>query len=262
MMNIDLAGKTALITGASRGIGAAVAEMLASAGAEIIAVARDTQALDAIVQRIQDHGGDAHAIGSDLADPAAVRELASRVGAVDVLVNNAGGGDKYVHITEPDDEYWHRTFQIDFFAPLVLTRELGRGMAQRGSGAIVNMSSIAGHVAMPLFGAYNCAKAALESLTRTTALDLGSAGVRCNAVAPGVVLTEQAEHVLSDAARAFFAGQAPINRLGTVEEIATVVTFLASDAAAYINGQTITVDGGTTTSNAMLASALAPTPGT
>jgi NAD(P)-dependent dehydrogenase (short-subunit alcohol dehydrogenase family) len=119
------------------------------------------------------------------------------------------------------------------------------------------MSSIAGQVAMPMFGAYNCAKAALEALTRTTALDLGPAGVRCNAIAPGVILTEQSAAVLPEAARQFFAGQASMNRLGTVEEVAGVTAFLCSDAAAYINGQVITVDGGTVSGNAMLAAALA-----
>ena len=254
---MSLSGRTALVTGASRGIGAATARALAAAGAEVIAVARGRDGLEATVQAILAAGGAARAMNCDLSDPPAVEELAAAVGPVDVLVNNAGGGDKYVHITEADDDYWHRIFQIDFFAPLVLTRELGRGMAQRGHGAIVNMSSIAGSVAMPMFGAYNCAKAALESLTRTTALDLGPAGVRCNAVAPGVILTEQAEQVLPEPARAFFAGQAPLGRLGTVEDVAAVVAFLASDAAAYINGETITIDGGTTTSNAMLATALA-----
>jgi len=255
-MNINLTGKTALVTGASRGIGAGIARSLATAGAHVVAIARGAEALEAVAGAIRHDGGTARAITCDLADPVAVQDLADTVGAIDVLVNNAGGGDKYVPITVADDDYWRHTFQIDFFTPLHLTRELGRGMAARGHGSIINISSIAGQVAMPTFGAYNCAKAALESLTRTTALDLGPAGVRCNAVAPGVILTEQSAQVLPDAARAFFASQAPAGRLGTVEDVATVVTFLASDAAAYINGQTIVIDGGTITSNAMLAAAL------
>jgi NAD(P)-dependent dehydrogenase (short-subunit alcohol dehydrogenase family) len=257
VMNIDLTGKIALVTGASKGIGASVAGILASSGAAVIAVARGQDALNDAVQAIRDAGGTASAISCDLADPAAVVDLARDVGRVDVLVNNAGGGDRYVHITQPDDAYWQHTFQVDFFAPLVLTREFGRGMAARHGGAIINMSSIAGSIAMPMFGAYNCAKAALDALTRTTALDLGPAGVRCNSVAPGVVLTEQAERVIPEPARQFFAGQASLGRLATVEDIAGVVAFLASDAAAYITGQTITVDGGTTTTNAMLGAALA-----
>lgn len=251
-MKIDLAGKTALVTGASKGIGAAVARTLAGCGAEVVCVARGKEGLDAVVAEI---GG--RAVPCDLTDRAAVMDLAAQVGDVDILVNNAGGGDQYLHITQADDDYWDRTFAVDFFAPLILTRELGRGMAARGSGAIVNMSSIAGQVAMPLFGAYNCAKAALEALTRTTALDLGPAEVRCNAIAPGVILTEQSAQVLPEPARQFFAGQAPLNRLGLVEEVAGVTAFLCSDAAAYITGQVITVDGGTVSGNAMLAAALA-----
>jgi NAD(P)-dependent dehydrogenase (short-subunit alcohol dehydrogenase family) len=253
-VNIDLTGKTALVTGASKGIGAAVARTLVGAGARVVCVARGKEGLDAIVAEI---GGRATALPCDLTDRAAVMDLAAQVGDVDILINNAGGGDQYLHITQADDDYWDRTFAVDFFAPLILTRELGRGMAGRGGGAIVNMSSIAGQVAMPMFGAYNCAKAALEALTRTTALDLGPAGVRCNAIAPGVILTEQSAQVLPEAARQFFAGQASMNRLGSVEEVAGVTAFLCSDAAAYINGQVITVDGGTVSGNAMLAAALA-----
>lgn len=256
-MKIDFTGKTALVTGASKGIGAAVARTLAGCGAQVVCVARGQEGLDSVVAEIRAAGGKADAIACDLTDRAAVVALAAQAGDVDILVNNAGGGDQYLHITQADDDYWDRTFAIDFFAPLLLTRELGRGMAARGSGAIVNMSSIAGQVAMPLFGAYNCAKAALEALTRTTALDLGPAGVRCNAVAPGVILTEQSAQVLPEPARQFFAGQAPMNRLGAVDEVATVTAFLCSDAAAYLTGQVITVDGGTVSGNAMLAAALA-----
>jgi NAD(P)-dependent dehydrogenase (short-subunit alcohol dehydrogenase family) len=256
-MHIDLTGKTALVTGASKGIGAAVARTLAECGAEVIGVARGKEGLDAMVSDIGAAGGTASAIACDLTDRTAVVDLAAQVGDVDILVHNAGGGDQYLLITQADDQYWDRTFAVDFFAPLILTRELGRGMAARGVGAIVNMSSIAGSVAMPMFGAYNCAKAALEALTRTTALDLGPAGVRCNAVAPGVILTPQSVEVVPEAARQFFAGQAPMNRLGTVEEVAAVTAFLCSDAAAYLTGQVITVDGGTVSGNAMLAAALA-----
>jgi NAD(P)-dependent dehydrogenase (short-subunit alcohol dehydrogenase family) len=256
-MNIDLTGRTALVTGASKGIGEAVARTLAGCGATVLCVARGKEGLDAVVAEIRVRGGEASALPCDLSDRGAVLDLAGRAGDVDILVNNAGVGDQFLPITQADDEYWDRTFAVDFFAPLVLTRELGRGMAARGGGAIVNMSSIAGQVAMPMFGPYNCAKAALEALTRTTALDLGPAGVRCNAIAPGVILTEQTARVVPEAARQFFAGQASMNRLGTVEEVAGVTAFLVSDAAGYINGQVITVDGGTVSGNAGLATALA-----
>jgi NAD(P)-dependent dehydrogenase (short-subunit alcohol dehydrogenase family) len=252
----DLSGKTALVTGATRGIGKQVAATLARRGAHVICTARSEEALTETVSAIKASGGSGTACVADLSDEAAVRGLALRAGAVDVLVNNAGTGDKYVPITVADDAHWRQVFDVDFFAPMILTRELGRGMAERGGGSIVNISSIAGQWAQPLMGAYDCAKAALESLTRITALELGEAGVRANTVAPGVVLTELSIAFLQGPALQFFESQTPLGRLGTVDDVAEVVAFLASDAAAYISGQTIAVDGGTLAGNRPLAAAL------
>jgi NAD(P)-dependent dehydrogenase (short-subunit alcohol dehydrogenase family) len=252
----DLTDKRALVTGATRGIGRAIATTLADAGAHVICTARTADALADTVKAIRARGGTAQALTADLADRDAVLALAAAAGPVDVLVNNAGTGDKFVPLTTPDDEHWQHTFDVDFFAPMLLTRELGRGMAERGRGSIVNISSLAGRFAQPLMGAYNCAKAALESLTRTTALELGQFGVRANTVAPGVILTELSEEFLQGPALQFFESLTPLGRLGTVDEVARVVAFLASDASAYLTGHTIALDGGMLAGNRPLAAAL------
>ena len=253
----DLTDKRALVTGATRGIGRAIATTLADAGAHVMCTARGADALADTVKAIRACGGTAQALTADLADRHAVLALAADAGPVDILVNNAGTGDKFVPLTTPDDEHWQHTFEVDFFAPMLLTRELGRGMAERGGGSIVNISSLAGRFAQPLMGAYNCAKAALESLTRTTALELGQFGVRANTVAPGVILTELSEEFLQGPALQFFESQTSLGRLGTVDEVARVVAFLASDASAYLTGHTIALDGGMLAGTRPLATALA-----
>jgi NAD(P)-dependent dehydrogenase (short-subunit alcohol dehydrogenase family) len=253
----DLNGKRALVTGATRGIGRKIASALAEGGAHVICTARGADALADTVAEITAAGGSAQSIAADLSDREAVIALAAQAGAVDVLVNNAGTGDKFVPLTMPDDEHWQHTFAVDFFAPMLLTRELGREMAARGGGSIINVSSMAGQWAQPLMGAYNCAKAALEALTRTTALELGEFGVRANTVAPGVILTELSQEFLQGPALQFFESQTPLGRLGTVDDVAQVVVFLACDASAYLTGATIVLDGGTLAGNRPLAAALA-----
>ncbi|HEY1968296.1 MAG TPA: SDR family oxidoreductase [Pseudonocardia sp.] len=253
----DLHNRTALVTGASRGIGARIAETLAGRGAQVLCAGRDAEALDRVVAAIQHAGGQAKPLTADLSDRDEVVELASAAGAVDILVNNAGTGDKYIPLTAADDAHWDTTFAVNFFAPMLLTREVGRGMAERGRGSILNISSIAGQWAMPLMGAYTCAKAALESLTRMTALELGPRGVRCNTIAPGVVVTELSASFLTGPVLDFFQSQTPLGRLGSVDEVANVALFLASDASSYLNGQTITLDGGTLAGNTPLSAALA-----
>jgi NAD(P)-dependent dehydrogenase (short-subunit alcohol dehydrogenase family) len=252
-----LENKTALVTGASRGIGACIATTLAGRGAHVLCAGRDNEALGRVVDAIHHAGGTAQPLTADLSNRAAVVELAAAAGAVDVLVNNAGTGDKYVPLTVADDDHWTSTFDVDFFAPMVLTREIGRGMAERGRGSIINISSIAGQWAMPLMGAYSCAKAALESLTRMAALELGACGVRCNSIAPGVIITELSASFLTGPVLEFFESQTPLGRLGNVDEVANVASFLASDASSYLNGQTITLDGGTLAGNTPLGAALA-----
>lgn len=253
----DLPNRSALVTGASRGIGAQIATTLAGRGAHVLCAGRDNEALDQVVATIHHTGGSAETLIADLSDRAAVVELAAEAGAVDILVNNAGTGDKYIPLTVADDEHWTTTFEVDFFAPMILTRDIGRGMAVRGSGTIINISSIAGQWAMPLMGAYTCAKAALESLTRMTALELGAHGVRCNTIAPAVIITELSANFLTGPVLEFFQSQTPLGRLGTVDEVANLALFLASDASSYLNGQTITLDGGTLAGNTPLSAALA-----
>ena len=194
----ELSGKRALVTGASRGIGREIAVTLAAAGAEVILVSRTLETLESVADEIRAAGGVATSRACDLNSHAAVLELTTQVDDIDVLVNNAAPEEHYLPLTDPDDEHWQRTFAVNFTAPLLLIRELGRRMASAGTGSIINISSIVARDPAPLMGAYVCSKAALESLTRLTALELGGYGVRRNAIAPGIVATDLTAALLSD----------------------------------------------------------------
>jgi 2-deoxy-D-gluconate 3-dehydrogenase len=243
----ELPGKRALVTGASRGIGREIAVTLAAAGAEVVLVSRTLEALDVVAQEIDAAGGSATTHVCDLSDRDAVIELATKVDAVDVLVNNAAPEEHYLPLTETDDAHWERTFAVNFTAPLLLTREIGRKMADAGSGSIVNISTIAARDPAPMMGAYVCSKAALESLTRLTAVELGGYGVRANAIAPGIVATDLTAALLSDGPSWQALKMAiPLGRAGETSEVAQLALFLAGPRSSFLSGQVIALDGGAT----------------
>jgi NAD(P)-dependent dehydrogenase (short-subunit alcohol dehydrogenase family) len=243
----ELTGRRALVTGASRGIGREIALTLAAAGAEVILVSRDIDALELVADEIRAAGGVATSEVCDLSSRDAVIELTTKVGSVDVLVNNAAPEEHYLPITEPDDAHWERTFAVNFTAPLLLTRELGRAMAAAGAGSIINVSSIVARDPAPLMGAYVCSKAALESLTKLTALELGGHGVRANAIAPGIVATDLTAALLSDGPSwQALKAAIPLGRAGDVSEVAQLALFLAGPRSSFLSGQVIALDGGAT----------------
>lgn len=256
----ELTGKRAVVTGASRGIGREIALTFARAGAEVVLISRTRAALDAVADEIRVTGGTAVVEPCDIADRGQLLNLAARLGAVDILVNNAAPDEKFVPILEPDDEHWEKTFAVNFTAPLLLTRELGRGMADSGRGSIINISSIIAQDPAPMLGAYVCSKSALEALTRLTAMELGGSGVRANAIAPGIVETELTQALLSDGPTWQALKMAiPLGRAGLVEEIAQAALFLACDRSSFLSGQIIALDGGTSAGqHALLAGMQAP----
>ncbi len=219
---------TAVVTGAARGIGAAVAARLAADGLTVVGLDREPG--DGVIE-------------CDVADPAAVARVAADVGPVDVLVNNAGTW-RFGPIETADPADVAAVMAVNFGGTFHCTQAFGRSMLDRG-GSIVNVVSIAARAPNPQVGAYSPSKAAVLAFTRQTAVEWGPRGVRANAVGPGFVPTEGTRDVYDDpAVREIRAAVVPLRRLGTVEDVAGVVRFLAGPDAAYVNGQVIYVDGG------------------
>jgi NAD(P)-dependent dehydrogenase (short-subunit alcohol dehydrogenase family) len=235
----DLSGKVALVSGATSGIGRAVAMRLASQGATVLVHGRDAARGIRVVEEIQLTGGSARFVAADLADPTAIAQLVGEAGAVDILVNNAG--TVYFGPTAGlDADGFDRLFDANVRSAYLLAAGVAPGMAARGSGAIINLGSIAANGGFAAGAAYGATKAALQSFTRAWAAEFGAAGVRVNAVAPGPVLTP-----IQPAEESKELGQSTIlKRPAQPEEIAAAVGFLASSDAAYITGATIAVDGG------------------
>jgi NAD(P)-dependent dehydrogenase (short-subunit alcohol dehydrogenase family) len=251
MSGQDLHHRTVLVTGGARGIGRAIAAAAAAAGARVFVVDIDRVGADETAQAIAGAGGSALALPYDITSGAAREALvraasASPFGWPDVLVNNAG-----VQIVASalalDEDAWQRTLAVNLEAPFRLTQLLAREWVARAiAGAVVNIASIAGHVHFPLHAAYSTSKAGLRALTGALALELAPHGIRVNAVAPGHVNTAMSLVARDDEALAERLHEIPLARLATPEDIASVVVYLASSRAAYITGQTLTVDGGYT----------------
>ncbi|GAA2612437.1 SDR family NAD(P)-dependent oxidoreductase [Paractinoplanes durhamensis] len=238
----DLTGRTALITGATAGIGRAVALKLADRGAEVIAHGRDARRGQELVHEIEQRGGKARFVAADLADAGAVTRLAAEAGDVDILVNNAG---VYAFTRTPDTsaDDFDRHIAINTRAPFLLVGALAPAMAERGRGAIVNITSTAATLAAPVGAAYGASKAAVELLTRSWATEFGAAGVRVNGVSPGPVRTDGTEQMLGD--NIAVLAQANIRgRAGEPDEIADIVLFLIDDRSSYMNGTVVLANGG------------------
>ncbi|OBJ32134.1 SDR family NAD(P)-dependent oxidoreductase [Mycolicibacter heraklionensis] len=243
-----LAGRTALITGSTAGLGAGIATALAEAGASVLISGRDPKRGADIVQHIESAGGRAAFIGADLGagGPEITRLAADATaaagGSIDILVNNAAMLLMPSPTAEVPEQQIRDAFAINVFAPFLLTGALAPAMAQRGSGVIVNVGSISGLIGSANSALYSATKATVHSLTKSWADEYGPSGVRVNTVAPGPIRTERdaefEEHVAPVLARI------PSRRMSTVAEVAAAVVFLASDDAANIHGTTLSIDGG------------------
>ncbi len=243
-----LDGRVALVTGASRGIGAAIARELASVGAEVVAAARSTEALEHVVADIRAGGGTARAVTVDLTDHADTVRLAREVGPIDILVNNAAVEAKFSSILQDDDEYWQDAFAVNFWAPFALLREIGRSMAERKRGVIITISSNSVILPVPFIGAYAVSKKAMELVSDLAAMELGRAGVRVVTVVPGLTATEVVQRNVVDTGYAEgWNTNTPLARLADPSEIAQAIVWVASDAARNVTGTKIVMDGGNTT---------------
>ena len=247
-MSFDLTGKRALVTGASRGIGRGIALAYARAGADVALLARNADLLADVAAEVEALGRRAVVASADVLDADATRavttEAISALGGLDVLVNNAGGNSFSIPVAQMRMSGWEKTMRLNLDSIVHITQESLTALGD-GGGSIVNVSSVAGLRGAPTMAHYGAAKAALISLTQSLAVETAWMGVRVNALVPGWIETDLTDFLRAsdDAERAALA-RVPMQRWGRVEEIAEPAVFLASDAASFMTGQVLVVDGG------------------
>jgi len=245
----DLTGRVAVVTGASRGIGEAIASAFAERGAKVVVSSRKADACAEVAQRISDAGGEARAIACHIGDMQALGDLFATIerdyGRLDVLVNNAATNPYYGHVLDTDLAAFQKTVDVNvrgyFFASVLG----GRLMRAKRSGSIINVASVNAIRPGPLQGIYSITKGAVLNLTKVFARECGPDGIRVNAILPGLIRTKFAGALLSDAVQVeHYLGQTPLRRVGEPRDVAGPAVFLASDASSYVTGEFLVVDGG------------------
>ena len=247
-MSSALQGRIAVVTGASKGLGQQMAESLAAAGASVALVARSEDLLNAVAAGIREAGGRAEAIVADVADEAAVADVAAQVkdklGICDILINNAGINNRKAVEDFTLDE-WNEIVGINLTAPFLLCRAFVPGMKEKKFGRIINMTSIMSHVSFPHRTGYSATKAGLLGMTRALALELAEFNITANGISPGPFATEINKAILEDPERnAQFLSRIPLGRWGKVEEVGSLAVYLCSEEAGFITGTDIIIDGG------------------
>ncbi|GGS60290.1 oxidoreductase [Planobispora rosea] len=253
MQAFDLSGKRAFVTGASRGIGRAVAVAFARAGADVALVSRSAESLAETAGEVEVHGRKAVVIPADLTDrdaaAQAVRQAVETLGHVDVVVNNAGGSNFMVPFKDLRLSGWDKLMKLNLDSAMAVCHAVAPHLLERGSGSVINVASVAAKGA-PFLAAYAAAKAGLVALTKSLALEWAGNGVRVNALCPGWTATDLNRNLWEDPASNQTTVQTvPMRRWGTPEEMAHPAVFLASEASAYMTGQVLFVDGGVTTTS-------------
>jgi 3-oxoacyl-[acyl-carrier protein] reductase len=247
-IQVDLSGQTAIVTGASRGIGKAIALRLAAAGAKVACVARSADKLKETADAIAAAGGAAEVHPCDVTDSAAVsklvEELAEKWGGLDIVVNNAGI-TKDTLIPRMEDEQWDAVIATNLKSVFLFTRSASLVMMRKRSGRIINISSVSGLMGNSGQSNYSASKAGVIGFTRTVAQELASRKVTVNAICPGFIASEMTA-AMGATLDEFVKTRIPAKRLGEADEVADAVLYLASDSAAYITGEVITIDGGLT----------------
>ena len=247
----SLEGKVALITGASKGIGEAIARFYAACGAKVVINSRKQEELDKVAEGIAANGGNCTGIAANAGDIEACKILVDKVvalhGGIDILVNNAASNPVYGPVVQCEEWAFDKIMNINVKAPFELGKLVYPIMKQRGGGSVINISSIAGLTPDSGLGMYSVSKAALNMLTKVTAKEWGTDNIRVNAICPGLIKTKFSEALWQNEKwLTHFVKLTPLGRMGTVEEIAGLALFLASDASGYCTGTLFTADGGIT----------------
>lgn len=247
----DLTGKIALITGASRGIGEAIAARMAEAGAKLVIASRKQDALDAVANSLRAGGAEVLPIAAHNGDKAAlttlVEQAVNRYGGLDIVVNNAATNPHFGPVLEAQDSMWQKTLEVNLLGAFWLAQLTVPHLRQRGGGKIINVTSVNGLRPGTMQGIYSASKAALINLTQTLALELGPDNIQVNAIAPGLIQTKFAEALWSNPAILDgVTARTPVRRIGQPDDIAGIALYLASSASNYATGQTFVVDGGIT----------------
>jgi len=244
----DLSGRTALVTGSSRGLGRAIAEGFAKAGARLIINGTDAARAEAAAAEFRSAGYQAQACGFDVTDEAAIVQAFERFDAdgvaVDILVNNAGIQHRKPLVEFTSDE-WRKVIETNLTSAFVIGREAAKRMIPRQRGKIINIGSLGSELARPTIGPYTTAKGGIRNLTRAMAVEWAQHGIQANAIGPGYMLTDMNQALVNNADfNNWLMSRVPAKRWGNPDELVGAAIFLASDASSYVNGQTIYVDGG------------------
>lgn len=247
----DLTGKVAVITGASKGIGEAIAHLYGSAGAQVIVSSRKQEAVDSVAKSINDAGGKAKAIACNMGDMNDVQKLITETitafGRIDILVNNAATNPTFGPVIETNEAAFDKIINVNVKGPFEIAKKAYPFMKEKKSGSIINISSVGGLRPEAGLGIYSMSKAALISLTKVMAKEWGDDNIRANVICPGLIKTKFSEALWSnDKIMHTMMKMLPIKRVGTPEEIAALALFLGSDASAYCTGSVFTADGGFT----------------
>jgi NAD(P)-dependent dehydrogenase (short-subunit alcohol dehydrogenase family) len=251
-MGERLEGKVAIITGSSRGIGEAIAHEMADEGAKVVLVSRKIEGLEAVAKKIRAGGGEATPIachvGHDGAREAMLEQTIDTYGKIDILVNNAATNPHFGPMLTIDWGAWDKTFEVNVKGYFGMTRLVVNHLQQRkAKGSVINVASVMGQMAAPLQGVYGMTKAAVISMTRTLAMELGPAGIRVNAIAPGLIETKFARALVeNDAFRSMIVERTAVKRIGQPEDIAGAAVYLASNESDYLTGHVMVIDGGWT----------------
>lgn len=244
-----MAGRTALVTGASRGIGRAVALAFAEQGADLVLSSRKREGLDAVATEVEALGRRALVMPANVSQEESIAALAAEVDRagveIDVLVNNAGVNPVMAGLLDLAPAAWRKVLDANVTGIFLLTQHIARGMVARGRGAIINVASTGGLRASPGLAAYSVSKAAVIHLTKAMAVELGPRGVRANCIAPGLIETRMAEALFrNEAGYEAYVSRNPLRRHGQPDEVASAALLLASEAGSYMNGAVLVVDGG------------------